>query len=72
MVNIEVLYEEYANLYGDRGNIKYIEKVSKNVNIIHTSLKEKPKFLTEKIDLVYRNPTKPKRTQRNLKRKERK
>ena len=57
MINIEVLYEEYANLYGDRGNIKYIEKVTKNVNIIHTSLKEKPKFLTEKIDLVYLGPT---------------
>lgn len=57
MVNIEVLYGEYANLYGDRGNIKYIENVASNVNILHTSLKEKPKFLTENIYLVYLGPT---------------
>lgn len=57
MSRIEVLFEEYANLYGDRGNIHYIQKVGSNVEIIHTGLKDTPKFLTENVELVYLGPT---------------
>lgn len=57
MSRIEVLFEEFANLYGDRGNIHYIKEVGKDVEVIYTGLKDKPKFLTEHMDLVYLGPT---------------
>lgn len=57
MSKIEVLFGEYANLYGDRGNIKYIEEITDNAQIINTGLKDMPKFLTEDIDFVYLGPT---------------
>lgn len=57
MGKIEVLFGEYANLYGDRGNIQYIERVAKNAEIIHTGLRDVPKFLNEDINLVYLGPT---------------
>lgn len=57
MCKVEVLFGEYANLYGDRGNIKYMEKSAKNIEIINTGVKEIPRFLNENIDLVYLGPT---------------
>lgn len=51
-MKIEVLYPEVGNLFGDLANISYLEKCT-NADVIYTSLKEAPKFLTEKIDLVY-------------------
>ena len=56
MVKIEVLYNEYMNLYGDTGNIKYLEKCIDKVKIIYTGLNDKPKFLTQKIDMLYLGP----------------
>jgi len=51
-MKIEVLYPEVGNLFGDLANISYLEKCV-DAKVIYTSLKDKPKFLTEKIDLVY-------------------
>jgi len=56
MFKVEVLYKEYANLYGDTGNIRYLEQIVKNIKIVYTNLNETPKFLTEKINLVYLGP----------------
>lgn len=53
MFKIEVLYKEFANLYGDLGNIKFLENIVEDVSVIYTHLNDKPKFLEEDINLVY-------------------
>ena len=52
-MKIEVLYKDICSLYGDYENINYLSKASDKIEIIHTPLNKKPKFLDEKIDLVY-------------------
>ncbi len=56
MVKMEVLYPEYMNLYGDRGNIKFIEKTIPDIKIIYTSLNEEPHFIKNKVDILYLGP----------------
>jgi len=56
-MNIEILYPEYCNLYGDTGNVKYLQKCLPNANFIFTSLTSVPKFVNEKIDFLYIGPT---------------
>ncbi len=56
MIKIEVLYSEYMNLYGDKGNIDYLEQSLEKVKIIYTGVTNKPKFLTNKIDMIYLGP----------------
>lgn len=53
-MKIEVLYPEIANLFGDMGNIRYIQDSVSDCEIINTGLKERPRFLdSQDIDLVY-------------------
>lgn len=52
-MKIEILYPRLCNLYGDSANVLYLKKTLSDVTFIETKLNEKPKFLTEKIDLVY-------------------
>lgn len=52
-MKIEILYPRLCNLYGDSSNVKYLKQTIKDSIIIETKLNEKPRFLTEKIDLVY-------------------
>jgi len=49
---VEVLFPEVCNLYGDLENINYIAKVN-NLDVIYTSLTEKPKFVDNDVDLLY-------------------
>lgn len=57
---IEVLYPEYNNLYGDRGNSEYLQKKLKlagyDVEIIETSLFDKPAFIDNKVDFLLIGP----------------
>ena len=57
---IEVLYPEYKNLYGDRGNCDYLNKkltlAGYDVEIIETSLFDEPAFVTSKVDLLLIGP----------------
>ena len=50
---IEVLYPEYNNLYGDRGNCEHLQKKLKlagyDVEVVETSLFDKPAFVDNKI-----------------------
>lgn len=55
-MKIEVLYNDVANLYGDLFNIHYLEKTIPNVKVYYTGLNDKPKFIDEKIDLIYMGP----------------
>lgn len=56
MLKIEVLFPEICNLFGNMYNIKYLEKSIKDNEVIYTSLSDTPKFVEEKIDLIYMAP----------------
>lgn len=51
-MKIELLYPEVCNLYGDLMNVEYLSR-SCGAEVVRTSLKEEPRFLTEDIALVY-------------------
>ena len=57
---IEVLYPEYNNLYGDRGNCEYLQKkltlAGYDVEVCETSLFDEPKFISEKVDILLLGP----------------
>ena len=55
-MKIEVLYPEICNLYGDLQNITYIAS-SNNIEVINTSLKDEPRFISEDIALVFMGTT---------------
>ena len=56
MKKIEILYPEICNLYGDLYNIEYLTR-SNLIEVIRTSLKERPAFVDQDIDLVYMGTT---------------
>lgn len=57
---IEVLYPEYNNLYGDRGNCEYLLKkltmAGYEVDVIETSLYDEPAFINSKVDFLLIGP----------------
>ena len=55
-MKIEILYSEVANLFGDMANVRYLEKSLPKAKFIYTSLNDEPKFITEKVNLVYMGP----------------
>lgn len=55
-MKIEILYPEICNLYGDLMNPEYLAR-SCGAELVETSLKEQPRFLTEDIALVYMGTT---------------
>lgn len=55
MAKIEVLYPEVCNFFGDTFNIKYLNMYD-DIEVIYTSLEETPKFIKEKIDMIYISP----------------
>ena len=55
-VRIEVLFPEYCNLFGDSANVRYLQKTLPDAEFVFTKLDEEPKFLTEKMSLVYMGP----------------
>lgn len=56
-MKIEILYPEIANLYGDLQNITYLASCDSSIEIVKTSLNEKPRFVSEDIALVYMGTT---------------
>ncbi len=54
---VEVLFPEICNLFGDHANMRYLKLCLKDAEFKSTSVNEKPRFLTEKIDLVYMGPS---------------
>lgn len=56
MLKIEVLFPEICNLFGNMYNIKYLEKSVQDIEIIYTSLTDIPKFVDEKVDMIYMAP----------------
>ena len=58
---IEELFPEFNNLYGDRGNIFYLEKKLETANIdyeiVETHLFDEPYFINNKVDILYIGPS---------------
>lgn len=52
-MKIEILFPELCSLFGDHGNIIFLEETFGKENISYTSILDKPKFISEKIDLIY-------------------
>ena len=50
-MKIEIMYPELCCLYGDKGNTKFLQQCLPEAEFIYTQLNEKPRFLTEDIDL---------------------
>lgn len=50
---IEVLYPELCNLYGDSANVRYLKACVPEAEIVYTDNRSQPRFVTEKVDLVY-------------------
>ena len=53
MINIEVLFPEVGNLFGDLGNIDYLKRVSDEINIIEDDLVSEPFFAKNVPDMIY-------------------
>ena len=51
-MKIEVLFPEVANLYGDLQNAEYLRRSCAGIEIVETTLKDTPHFLSEEIALV--------------------
>ncbi len=49
---IELLYPEVCNLFGDLMNVEYLARCA-DAQVVRTGLKDKPRFVTEKVDLLY-------------------
>lgn len=52
-IKIEVLYGEFANLFGELQNINYIKDCVPEAEIINTKLHDVPAFVSEDVDMVY-------------------
>lgn len=55
-MKIEVLFPEYANLFGDMGNILYLKACLPEAEFIGTAMHDTPRFLSQPIDLIYMGP----------------
>lgn len=55
-MTIEVLFSEDCCLFGDLGNIMYLKKCLPKAKVIYTSLKDEPKFVSSKVNLIYLGP----------------
>lgn len=56
-MKIEILFPEICNLFGDTGNIKYLEKCLPEAEFISTLFGEKPLFADESPALIYLAPS---------------
>lgn len=52
-MKIELLFPELCTVYGDSGNARYLKATCKNAEFIETSLQEKPRFVDERVDMIY-------------------
>ena len=53
---IEILFPEFCNLFGDISNMKYLKKCIPEANFIETSFNEEPAFVSQDVDFIYMGP----------------
>ncbi len=54
-MTIEIMYPGFL-LYGDRGNVEFLEKTFPEADFVYTNIKEEPFFLTGDPALIYMGP----------------
>lgn len=52
-MQIEILYPEQCNLFGDSGNVRYLRQCLPDAEFICTSLNDTPAFVTGSPDMIY-------------------
>lgn len=52
-MTIEVLYPELCRLYGDGGNVRYLQACLPDAQFVQTENRAQPRFVTQKVDLLY-------------------
>lgn len=52
-MKIEILFSDLCNIYGDFGNVMYLQKCLPDAEFINTTINEKPRFIDEDINLIY-------------------
>jgi len=52
-IKIEVLFPEFANLFGDLWNAKYLRESIPDCEYIETGYSDTPRFVNEAVDLVF-------------------
>lgn len=52
-MTIEVLYPELCRLYGDGGNVRYLQACLPEAQLVQTDNRTQPRFVTQKVDLLY-------------------
>lgn len=50
---VEVLYNEFGNMYGEVYNPMFLEKISDDVKLVFTSLTNEPYFMKNNVDMIY-------------------
>lgn len=53
---VEVLFPEYANLYGDPGNIRYLRRCLPDAEFVETTIHATPTFAGQEVDMIYMGP----------------
>lgn len=52
-VRIEYLFPEFANLYGDLWNIRYLKECMPDAEVIYTAFTDEPEFIKGDVRMVY-------------------
>lgn len=52
-IRIEVLFPEFANLFGDCWNVRYLKQCMPEAEFIETPCSEEPRFVREDVQMVY-------------------
>ena len=55
-MNIEILYPEFGNLFGDSGNVRFLKQCLPQATFIETPITQEPAFLTQPVDFIYMGP----------------
>lgn len=67
-MKVEILFSELCNIYGDYGNVMYLQKCLPEAEFINTSINEEPRFISEEIDLIYMGAMTEKNQEKIIKR----
>lgn len=53
MKTVEFLFPEFTNIFGESYNLEYLRRCNAEIRVVHTSHREKPRFLSGDSDMVY-------------------